>query len=175
MMLNIKKIKPYLICIAICFIVEVSVGLITQGYVNTLYKNLIKPEFTPPKWIFAPVWSLLYLMMGFAWGHVNAIYSDYKITKRANALFTTQLFFNFLWSIIYFVFHNIGYAFLDIILLWLILIWTIHEFFKISKLSGWLLIPYLLWTSYAAILNASILYLNRQLLFICCSKHSLIR
>jgi len=158
---NITKIKPYLICIAICFMVAFSAGLITQGSVNTWYKTLIKPEFTPPKWIFAPVWGLLYLMMGFAWGHVNAIYSDYKITKRANTLFATQLLFNSLWSIIYFGFHNIGYALADIILLWLTLIWTIYEFFKISKLSGWLLMPYLLWTSYAAILNASIWYLNR--------------
>ena len=158
---NIKNITPYLICIGICIIVEISAGLITQSSVNTWYETLIKPEFTPPKWIFAPVWSLLYLMMGFAWGHINAIYSDHNITKKANTIFATQLLFNFLWSIIYFWFHNIGYALADIILLWITLIWTIYEFFKISKLSGWLLIPYLLWTSYAAILNATIWYLNR--------------
>lgn len=163
-MLNFKntaKIKPYLLCMAICIIVEVSAGLITQGSVNSWYKTLIKPEFTPPEWIFAPVWSLLYLMMGFAWGNINFISSDHKITKRANTLFATQLFFNSLWPIIYFGFHNIAYALVDIILLWLTLILTIWVFFKISKLSGWLLMLYLLWTSYAVVLNVSICYLNR--------------
>ena len=158
---NISKIKPYLLCIAICLIVEVSSGLITQGSVNTWYKTLIKPDFTPPKWIFAPVWSLLYLMMGFAWGHINTISSKSPIIKKANILFIIQLSFNTVWSIIYFGFHNIGYALADIILLWLALILTIYQFFKISKLSGWLLMPYLLWTSYAAVLNASIWHLNK--------------
>lgn len=158
---NLNKIKPYLICITICLIVEVSAGLITQTSVNTWYKTLIKPDFTPPKWLFAPVWTLLYLMMGFAWGHINAISSDSQITKKANLLFIIQLSFNVLWSIIYFGFNNIGYALADIILLWLVLILTIYEFFKISKLSGWLLIPYLLWSSYATVLNASIWYLNK--------------
>jgi benzodiazapine receptor len=164
MILNLKntsKIKPYLLCIIICLIVEISAGLVTQGSVNTWYKTLIKPEFTPPKWIFAPVWSLLYLMMGFAWGHINSISSNSPIVKKANILFIIQLSFNTLWSILYFGFHNIGYALADIILLWLALILTIHQFFKISKLSGWLLMPYLLWTSYAAILNVSIWHLNR--------------
>lgn len=159
--MNMSKIKPYLLCIAICFIVELSSGLITQGSVNTWYKTLIKPDFTPPKWIFAPVWSLLYLMMGFAWGHINAISSGSPIFKRANILFIIQLSFNMLWSIIYFGFHNITYALVDIILLLLTLILTTHQFFKISKFSGWLLIPYLLWTSYATVLNATIWHLNK--------------
>jgi benzodiazapine receptor len=158
---NTSKIKPYLLCIIICLIVEISAGLVTQGSVNTWYKTLIKPEFTPPKWVFAPVWSLLYLMMGFAWGRINSIPSNSPIVKKANILFVIQLSFNTLWSILYFGFHNIGYALADIILLWLALILTIHQFFKISKLSGWLLMPYLLWTSYAAILNTSIWHLNK--------------
>lgn len=158
---NVSKIKPYLLCIAICLIVEISAGLITQPSVNTWYKDLIKPDFTPPKWIFAPVWTILYLMMGFAWGHINFISQDSSIVKKANLLFIIQLSFNALWSIIYFGFHNIGYALVDIILLWLVLTLTIYQFFKISKLSGWLLIPYLLWSSYATVLNASIWYLNK--------------
>lgn len=156
-----NKIRLYFLCIAICLIVEISAGLITQSSVNTWYTTLIKPEFTPPKWIFAPVWTMLYLIMGFAWGHINTISSDSSIIKKANILFIIQLSFNALWSIIYFGFYNIGYALADIILLWLALILTIYQFFKISKLSGWLLIPYLLWTSYAAILNATIWNLNK--------------
>ena len=164
MILNLKnasRIKPYFLCIAICIMVEIFSGLITQGSVNTWYKTIIKPEFTPPNWLFAPVWTLLYLMMGFAWGHINAVLSDYKILKRANILFVTQLVFNALWSIIYFGAHSVGYALLDIVLLLLALILTIYHFFRISKLAGWLLVPYLLWTLYATVLNASIWYLNK--------------
>ena len=164
MILNFKnksKIKPYFICIAICILVEIFAGLITTPSVNTWYKTLIKPDFTPPNWLFAPVWSLLYLMMGFAWGHINAIASDSRIIKKANTLFVIQLIFNALWSLIYFGAHNVSYALLDIIFLWLSLSFTVYQFFKISKLSGWLLVPYILWTSYATILNASIWYLNK--------------
>lgn len=161
MILNFKNIKSYLICIIICIMIEVFAGFITQESVNTWYNTIAKPEFTPPKWVFAPVWTILYLMMGFAWGHINNINPGSKILKKANLLFIIQLCFNFLWSLIYFGFHNIGAALIDIILLWVTIILTIYQFFKISKLSGWLLIPYLLWTSYAAILNATIWYLNK--------------
>lgn len=161
MILKLKNTKPYFVCIMICIMIEAFSGLITQGSVNTWYNTLVKPNFTPPKWVFAPVWTILYLMMGFAWGRINDINSDSQIIKKANILFIIQLCFNILWSFIYFGFHKIGYALADIILLWLTIILTIHQFFKISKLSGWLLIPYLLWTSYALILNASIWYLNK--------------
>ena len=161
MILNLKNIKPYLICIIICIMIEAFSGLITQGSVNTWYNTIVKPDFTPPKWVFAPIWTLLYLIMGIAWGNINNIPLNSAIIKKANTLFIIQLSFNSLWSIIYFGFHNIGYALVDIILLWLTLILTIHQFFKISKLSGYLLIPYLLWTSYALVLNASIWHLNK--------------
>ena len=135
--------------------VEISAGLITQPSISNWYKALIKPEFTPPNWLFAPVWSLLYLMMGSAWGRINTIFLDDKVIKRANVLFVAQLIFNALWSIFYFGAHSINYALVDIILLWLTIIFTIYQFFIISKLAGWLLIPYLLWTSYAVVLNAT--------------------
>lgn len=161
MILNFKNINPYFICVMICVLIELSAGFITQGSVNTWYNTIIKPGFTPPKWVFAPVWTLLYLMMGFAWGGINAVNPNPQVLKKANILFIIQLCFNFLWSIIYFGFHNIGLALIDIVLLWVTLILTINQFFKISKLSGWLLIPYLLWTSYAVILNATIWHLNK--------------
>lgn len=158
---NTRKIKIYLFCIAICVVVEVFSGFITQSSVNTWYKSLVKPDFTPPNWLFGPVWTLLYLTMGFAWGHVNSVSLDYREIKKANILFIFQLILNALWSVFYFGFHLINYALGDIILLWLVLAFTIFQFFKISKLSGWLLVPYLLWTSYATLLNVSIWYLNR--------------
>jgi tryptophan-rich sensory protein len=141
--------------------VEFVSGLVTQSSVGNWYKLLIKPYFTPPNWIFGPIWTLLYLMMGFAWGNINNCLSDSREIKKANILFVFQLFLNALWSIIYFGLRNINYALIDIILLWLAIVVTMYQFFKISKLSGWLLVPYLLWTSYALILNASICYLNK--------------
>ena len=141
--------------------VEFVSGLVTQSSVGNWYKLLIKPYFTSPNWIFGPVWTLLYLMMGFAWGNINNCLSDYREIKKANILFLFQLFLNALWSIIYFGLRDINYALIDIILLWLAIFVTMYQFFKISKLSGWLLFPYLLWTSYALILNASICYLNK--------------
>lgn len=144
----------------ICIIVQIYSGLITKPAINGWYAGLIRPAFTPPNWLFAPVWTLLYLMMGFAWGHVNNSSVKQNMIKRANLVFVIQLIFNFLWSIIYFGAHSVGYALLDIIFLWLALIFTIHQFFQVSKLAGWFLVPYFVWTSYAVVLNASIWYLN---------------
>jgi benzodiazapine receptor len=158
---NIKKIKPYILCILACIIVQISSSLITIPSVTNWYRTLVKPSFTPPDWVFGPVWSLLYLMMGFAWGHINAVSANKAKVRNANILFATQLVFNGLWSFIYFGAHSVGFALLDITLLWITLILTNHRFFGISKLAGWLLVPYLLWTSYAFTLNASIWYLNK--------------
>lgn len=166
MILNFRNIKPYLICVMICIIIELSAGFITQGSVNTWYNTIIKPDFTPPKWLFAPVWTLLYLMMGFAWGRINDVNPNPQVLKKANILFIIQLCFNVLWSFIYFGLHNIGIALIDIILLLVTLTLTIYQFFKISKLSGWLLIPYLFWSLYALVLNASIWYLNRDTFYL---------
>ena len=158
---HFRIIQPYLLCIIICIIAQIASGLITKPAINSWYYGLSKPTFTPPNWLFAPVWSVLYLMMGFAWGHINNGFSNYNMIKRANLLFVLQLIFNFLWSMLYFGAHSIGYALIDIIFLWVALIFTTYQFFKISKLAGWLLIPYLLWLSYAVVLNASIWHLNQ--------------
>ncbi len=160
MKINLKTMGPYLTCIGVCSLVEVLSGLITRGSVNTWYNNIIKPDFTPPKWVFAPVWTVLYLMMGCAWGKINDSNADRISLNRANLLFITQLTFNFLWSVIYFGYYKIGLALIDIILLISSLLFTIIAFFKISNIAGWLLIPYLLWTLYAAMLNAFIWLLN---------------
>ena len=157
-----QKITPYIICILICLIIAKFAGYATQSSLKTWHLSIIKPSFTPPDWLFAPVWISLYIMMGFAWGHLNRIIINKTLRKKYNILFGVQLIFNMLWSFIYFGAHGIGFALIDIILLWIVLVFTIYQFFFISKLAGWLLVPYLLWTTYAGILNAVIWYLNKD-------------
>ena len=157
--MKIKNYKPYLICITLCILVEAISSLITKHSISDWYPTIIKPSFTPPNWIFGPVWTILYIMMGFSWGHINTGKSS-KILGMQNIAFSLQLLLNFLWSYIYFGTHNIGYAWIELNLLTLALMATIYYFFKISKFSGWLLIPYLIWTLYANLLNGAIWYLN---------------
>lgn len=157
---RIKKIKIYFFCILICVFVGVLSGFFTKISVNEWYDQLIKPSFTPPKWMFAPVWMLLYLMMGISWALVNSADIDKDKLNKANLYFFLQLLFNFLWSVFYFGIQNISLAFIDIIFLIISIIFTIRAFLTVSTLSGLLLIPYLFWVVFACVLNASIWVLN---------------
>ena len=134
-------------------------SLATTPNIATWYSTIIKPSFSPPNYLFGPVWIILYTLIGIAfylvWQSTN---SDKK--RIAMKLFIIQLILNSLWSIIFFRFHNIPFAFIEIIFLWLAIIGTTIYFFKVSKPAGWILIPYLLWVTFAAILNYSIMILN---------------
>ncbi|MGD9129590.1 MAG: tryptophan-rich sensory protein [Candidatus Woesebacteria bacterium] len=132
----------------------------TSSSVRTWYFDLNKPFFNPPDWIFAPVWISLYLMMGLAFYLVWQGKSKKKFLKKAKIIFLLQLFFNFLWSIIFFGLQLPGLAFLEIILLWFLIVLTIRRFFLLNKSASYLLIPYLLWVSFASILNLAIVLLN---------------
>lgn len=125
----------------------------------TWYETLNKPLFTPPAWVFSPAWTVLYTLMFVA----LFVYLRTKtpINKtNGTILFLTQLLFNFLWSPAFFYWQNIRLAFFIIILLLLFLIATIFYFYKISKLSAILLIPYLLWVCFATYLNFGFMILN---------------
>jgi tryptophan-rich sensory protein len=123
---------------------------------------LIKPSFNPPNWVFAPVWSMLYVMMGVAAGLVwNRIDYDKEIVKKALVLFAIQLALNALWSYLFFGLKNSMLAGVEIVILWLMIYETYLKFSKINKISGYLMIPYLLWVSFAMVLNASIWWLNK--------------
>lgn len=123
------------------------------------YNSLNKPALNPPNWIFAPMWGIIYFLMFCSF--LLMIYSDTNIDKKpAIILFVTQLLLNFSWSPIFFYFHNIKLAFVIIFFLNLFLILTIISFFKISKISAILLIPYLLWLIFATYLNFEIIRLN---------------
>lgn len=123
------------------------------------YQTLIQPPLTPPGWIFAPVWTILYLMI-FA-SFILYIRKCTKVNKTwGSVLFFTQLLINFTWSPVFFGLKNIGFALALIILLDILVLFNIIEFYRISKTSGKLLIPYLIWILFATYLNIGLFILN---------------
>jgi len=147
--------------VVLCVTVGYLSGLVTRESILTWYVTLNKPSFNPPNWVFAPVWTLLYIMMGVAAGMIWTSNSDEQTTKKALGFFAIQLGLNALWSYLFFGLHNPLLALIEIILLWLMIFETYNMFKKINKTAGLLLLPYLAWVSFAAILNASIWWLNR--------------
>lgn len=137
------------------------------------YAGLVKPALNPPSWIFGPVWTTLYALMGIAAFLIWREYSKLTLSeveglvpqrkrqiKVALGAFGIQLFLNAVWSIIFFGFQNPGWALVNIVLLWLVIVWTIVVFYKISKPAAYLLVPYLLWVSFASYLNYAIWFFN---------------
>ncbi|MFY8008748.1 MAG: TspO/MBR family protein, partial [Flavobacterium sp.] len=118
--------------------------------------------FNPPNWIFAPVWTVLYILMGVAGGMIwNRIETDEAAVKKAFKFFIIQLGLNALWSYLFFGLHNPLLAFIEVILLWLMILETYNQFKKIDKTAALLLLPYLGWVSFATVLTGSIWWLNR--------------
>ncbi len=128
-------------------------GLLTAPAIASWYQYLAKPEFSPPNWLFAPVWTTLYLFMGLSW---------YLAWKKGapKRLFLVHLVFNRLWSVLFFGLKNPGLALLEIVILWALIVALIFQFRCYSKSSAWLLVPYLLWVSFAAYLNLAIFRMN---------------
>ena len=131
----------------------------TFSNIPTWYATLEKPTFSPPSWVFGPVWTFLYLLMGVAAYLVWEKGLEKKV-KKALRIFGAQLVVNALWSIVFFGMQNPMAAFFVIIVLWALIIENIREFYHISKWAGLALIPYVLWVSFAAILNFAIWMLN---------------
>ena len=157
-----NKISKILVVVVTCLVVGYFSGMVTQSAIKTWYPTLIKPSFNPPNWIFAPVWSMLYIMMGVAAGLVWGIIEQEKeVVKNALVVFAIQLGLNALWSFLFFGLKNPILAGIEIVILWLMIYETYTKFVKINKLAGYLLIPYLLWVSFATVLNGSIWWLNR--------------
>ncbi len=151
-----KLIYAILICEAIGLI---SVPF-TIASIPTWYSTLNKPSFSPPNWIFGPVWTTLYLMMGVSAYLVWMKGFKNKKVRTALSYFLIQLAFNFFWSVLFFGIHSPLLALFDIILLWLVIFLTMVKFYQISKLASYLLLPYLFWVSFATLLNFSIVILN---------------
>ena len=145
-----------------CLVVGYLSGMVTRDSITTWYPTLVKPSFNPPNWIFAPVWTILYIMMGVAGGMVwNRMEQDAENVKKAFMFFIIQLALNAIWSLLFFYLHNPFLSLIEIVLLWLLIFETYTQFKKIDKVAGMLLVPYLAWVSFAMVLNGSIWWLNR--------------
>ena len=157
-----NKITRILSVVVTCLVIGYFSGIVTRSAIADWYPTLIKPSFNPPNWIFAPVWSMLYVMMGVAAGLVwDRMEQESEVVKNALLFFAIQLGLNDLWSYLFFGLHNPMLAGLEIIVLWLMIYETYVQFAKINKIAGYLFIPYLAWVSFAAVLNASIWWLNK--------------
>jgi translocator protein len=151
-----KKIWKLVISLLLPFLASAIGGLFTASSVSTWYLEITKPSFNPPSWIFGPVWTALYLLMGIS---LYLVWIK-KYDRTAFTLFGVQLFLNALWSFLFFGLQEPFYAFLEIILLWAAILLTMIYFYRINKASAYLLVPYILWVSFAAVLNFAIFILN---------------
>ncbi len=143
--------------ILLCLAVGSIGGFATQDSIDSWYRALAKPSWNPPDWVFAPVWTLLYVMMGFAaW----LVWKTRDRVGPAMVLFGVQLVFNLLWSLIFFGLRSPGLALIEVVFLWGSVLLTMLAFFGRQATAGWLFVPYLAWVSFAAILNLAIWRLN---------------
>ncbi len=148
------------VSIAICLLIGFLSGISTSDSISGWYSTLEKPSFNPPNWIFGPVWTFLYILMGIALGKIWSSDISGKEKNKAIFVFGVQLLANGMWSIFFFGMQNPLLAFIDIIILVILIVYTIKLFKPINRMSSWLLYPYLAWVSFATILNLSIILLN---------------
>ena len=131
-------------------------SFVTSSFKEPWYSEILLPSFNPPSWVFGPVWTTLYIFMSIAAWLVWQQISDKKIIQ----IYFVHLFFNSIWSVIFFGFHQIFFALIDLGIILVFIIWLMRIYYQVNKISFLLMIPYLLWSSYALVLNATIFYLN---------------
>jgi tryptophan-rich sensory protein len=153
------KIVKLIVAIVICQLAGVIGSIFTVSSIPTWYASLQKPAFAPPNWLFGPVWITLFTLMGISlylvWDQL-----DKKEAKKSIVIFGIQLVLNIFWSVLFFGLKSPFYAFIEIIILWVSIAFTIFKFYKISRNAALLLIPYIVWVSVATILNYYIWILN---------------
>jgi len=158
--MRLREILKLVASVILCQIAGFLGSLFTTPAIPTWYATLRRPFFTPPNWIFSPVWICLFILMGislfFVWRR-----TDHPKFKIAFIFFFVQLILNILWSIVFFGLRSPLIGLVDIVLLWIAILFTIFNFLKVSKFSGVLLLPYLVWVSFATLLNFSLWILNR--------------
>ena len=147
------------LCIALCLGAGWLGSLVTRPALMTWYGGLSKPNWTPPNWLFAPVWTVIYVLMGIA---VGLTWRRSSLAAVPMQLFLLQLLLNVAWSAVFFRFRSPGSAFVEIVALWCATLVTALSFRNSDRLAGWLMIPYLVWVSYAAALNFAIWRLNPE-------------
>lgn len=157
-----KKAFKLIVALVLTQLAGVIGGFFTKMSVDTWYQALAKPFFTPPAWLFAPVWISLYLAMGIAFFLVWDSSFKKAAKKKALSLFLLQLIFNAAWPGVFFGMRNLGLSFVVIIILWTLVLLTIKEFYRLIKVTVYFLLPYFIWVSFATLLNLSILILNKH-------------
>lgn len=155
-----KNVVKLIMAIFVCQLAGAIGSIFTVSAIAGWYSGLVKPALNPPNWLFGPAWITLYTLMGIAAFLVWQKGLDKKEIKTALEIFILQLLLNAIWSVIFFGWQSPAWAFINIILLWLAILWTIMVFYRISKPAAYLLLPYILWVSFAAYLNYSIWMLN---------------
>jgi translocator protein len=178
-----KNSTKLIISILICEFSGIIGSFFTTPAIKSWYYFLNKPSFSPPNWLFAPVWTILFLLMGVslylvwskdfaikisasvfqkkAWNKISEkLFSGSWREENAALIFIIQLVLNILWSFVFFGLKSPGFAFVEILMLWFAILYTIVNFYRISKPAAYLLIPYILWVSFATFLNFSIWQLN---------------
>ena len=151
-----NKYLSLITIVLITFSASAIGGVVTSIYKEPWYSQIIQPSFSPPSSVFGPVWTTLYILMSIAiWLHWIS-----NKDKNSVKIYFVHIFFNGTWSIVFFGFHQISLALLNLLIILFFIIWLMRIYYSNNKLSFLLMLPYLLWSSYALILNASILYLN---------------
>jgi translocator protein len=153
------NILKFAVSVGLCFLVAFLGSALTSPSIPTWYAQLNKPFFNPPNWIFGPVWSALYFLMGVSLYIVWK--KNLKNKEKGMKVFILQLILNLLWSLVFFGLHQPLLALITIIALWVAIFMTIKSFYKISKIAAYLLYPYISWVTFASILNFAIVLLNK--------------
>lgn len=154
--MRLRNVFKLIIAIVVAETAGVVGAFFTSASVSTWYAGLAKPALAPPNWLFGPVWTALFVLMGIAAAFIWMRGWGRREVKIALGIFIIQLALNTLWSFIFFGLRNPGAAFAEIIILWFAILATIIAFAKISRPAAWLLVPYILWVSFAVYLNYSI-------------------
>lgn len=154
-----NKYLKLVLCILLPLTIGAIGGFATSSGISTWYVYLNKPFFNPPNYLFGPVWTMLYVLMGIShWVILQSPAGQMRTT--ALRVYAVQLAFNLLWSLLFFGLQSPGIAFVDILLLWCSIAYMISVFYKINRKAAWLQLPYILWVSFATLLNGAIWYLN---------------
>jgi tryptophan-rich sensory protein len=156
-----KRTAGIIVAIVACELAGIIGSVFTTPSIPGWYAGIAKPSFNPPNWIFGPVWTLLYALMGLAAFLVYEKGFKRPEVKKALTVFAAQLLLNTLWSIVFFGAHMILGAAVVIVLLWALILATILLFHRISKAAAYLLVPYIFWVTFATVLNISLYVLNR--------------
>ncbi len=153
------KLLKLVLSLALPLTAGAVAGLATVNAIPEWYSTLKSPPFSPPNWIFGPVWTVLYLLMGLSFYLVWTEPAS-RLRNIAMILYSVQLLLNFCWTFLFFYFKQIGWAFAEIVVLWIFIAGMIVLFYKVRRAAAYLNIPYLSWVSFAAVLNAAYFLLN---------------